>query len=89
MVSLELQNGIITYKNKDLSISVGVSSLLEEILNVKEFDMGYIVVDAKYSHGIVEEYIDLDWGLSILGLSDLKEDYFKDVRSEDICVRNL
>lgn len=89
MVLLELNNGVISYKKDNLLLSVGVSKSLKEILSIKEFNMGYIVVNARYTHGIVEEYIDLDYGLSILGLSNLRNKYFKYVRSEDICVRNL
>lgn len=89
MVLLELNNGVISYKKDNLLLSVGVSKSLKEILSIKEFNMGYIVVNARYTHGIVEEYIDLDYGLSILGLSNLRNKYFKHVRSEDICVRNL
>lgn len=89
MVLLELNNGVISYKKDNLLLSVGVSKSLKEILSIKEFNMGYIVVNARYTHGIVEEYIDLDYGLSILGFSNLRNKYFKYVRSEDICVRNL
>ena len=89
MLLLELNNGVISYKKDNLLLSIGVSKSLKEILSIKEFNMGYIVVNARYTHGIVEEYIDLDYGLSILGLSNLRNKYFKHVRSEDICVRNL
>ena len=68
---------------------MGVPKSLQELLKIKEFDMGYIVVDARYTHGIVEEYIDLDYDLSILGLADLRGNYFRGIRGEDICMKNL
>ena len=47
------------------------------------------IVDTTSTHGIVEEYIDLDYGLSILGLADLRDNYFRGIRGEDICMKNL
>ena len=87
MVSVMVSNGILEYKNSDLVLLTAVSNKLLDIIRVKEFDLGYMVVDAKYPHGIVEEYIDLEDALCMLGLYKLKEDYFSGVKEEDICLR--
>lgn len=88
MIYLELKAGVLSYKRGNYHLVVGVSSSLLEIVRIKEFDMGYIVVDARYVDSIVEDYIDLDWSLSLLGLSKLRDKYFKGVRGDDICVKN-
>jgi hypothetical protein len=48
-----------TYKNKEIRFKGPYS--LQRIKDVREWDKGYIVVDAVYSHSIqpVEDYIDL------------------------------
>lgn len=50
---------IFTYDNHVIRFAAPYS--LERYFNVKEWDNGYLVVDAKYKHntGLEEEYIDL------------------------------
>lgn len=88
MVSLELRRGAVTYRNGDLQLVTGVSKNLLEIIDIKEFDIGCVVMTARYIHGIVEEYLDLDWVLEVLGLSNLRDSYFRNIKISDICVKN-
>ena len=90
MVFLDLytESHLISYSNNDLILTFEVSSKLEEILRVKEFDMGYVVFDARYTTGVVEEYLDLEDALADLRLLKLRNNYFRGIGVEDICVRN-
>lgn len=57
---LSNQGGMMSFRYGDQHIRFRSSSKLEQYVEVKEWDKGYIVVTAKYRDlGEVEEYIDL------------------------------
>lgn len=86
---LGLKDGVIYYENCDKFIACSVSKNIVRIVRIKEHDMGCFVLDVEHNDGrVIEDYLDLGYSLSELGLSRERKDYFKGVRVQDICVKN-
>lgn len=59
---LSAENGFTVFEYGKIRIRFRAPYSLERYTNVKQWDNGYLVVDAKYKHNVVpeEEYIDLE-----------------------------
>jgi len=89
MATLGLRDSFIYYRNGECFLASKVSSLIQSIERVKEFDNGYVVADLRSSDGSVcEDYIDFWWSLIMLNRMQDRDKYFKGIGVSDICVVN-
>lgn len=82
---LSNKNDIISFIYKDREIRFRGPCSLIRIERVKEWDNGYIVVDAKYQHSqqLIEDYIDLEPILENLYID--AETFLKPIKNVEVC----
>ena len=76
------KDGYITYQRGVLFIST-ILICYDDIVSLKDFDDGLLTAIMKKNDKEIEEYIDFEYALSILGLTDCKKEYFDGISIED------
>ena len=90
MISFELDKDKVTFRNNSLQLSMIRSKTLKKILKINDWHKGYIAADCVMSNSNkpVEEYFDFEDVLRDLRLLKLKDQYFKGIKKENICIIN-
>ena len=77
------EEGLIQYQRGDLVISTLLCGY-DDLIRLVAFDNGLLTVLMQKNGEHVEEYVDFEYALDMLGLSDQASEYFDGITLSDI-----
>lgn len=90
MATLELHPNFITLNNKGRCLSMIRGKNIKSIQKIIDYADGLVTATIiGKNNSIYEEYFDFEDVLRDLKMLDAKEKYFKGVRKDNICIKNL